>query len=106
MGPTPHLGINERATGTRANAGDVRVMVNEARRIDVVECAFDQILRPNADTIGQLFRMMFEGAADKVNQTHKESFEFRVSSFEFGAPRQLLGNNNAQSGRVVLPPAG
>ena len=52
VGPASHFGIDEGAAGTRADAGDMSVVIDKARRIDVVESAFDQILRLNTDTSG------------------------------------------------------
>ena len=85
MGPPSHFGIDKGAAGTRANTGNVRVVINQSRRINVVKGAFDQVCRAGPNMIVQLLRLMIKSAADEVNEAH-ESFGIRVPGFEFGVP--------------------
>ncbi len=86
MGPPSHLGIDKGAAGTRANTGNVRVVINQSCGINLVKGAFDQVCSAGPNTIMQLLRLMIKGATDEVNQAHK-SFEFRVSGFRFQVSR-------------------
>src|SRR5687768_2174139 len=82
VSPTSHFRIDECAVGTRTDAGDVSVIVDEARLIDVVESAFDQIGGFRTNPVLQVFRLVLKRTANEMHQTHK--LKFRVSSFKLG----------------------
>src|SRR5215510_199288 len=70
MSPRQHLRIDKSFSATDAESGNVNVVIDQLRRIDVVERAPDQVRRLRTNLERQLFRSSSEGAADGVNQTH------------------------------------
>src|ERR1041384_6976616 len=70
MPPRSHLGIDGVRAMARADACDVRVIINEPRRINVSECAFGEIAPLRAQPVFQLFRPVRECSADMFQQTH------------------------------------
>src|SRR6185437_10719882 len=70
MPPVQHLWIDESAAAVCAQAGDVRVVVDQSRGFDVVESPFDEITGSVTDLFDQLFRLMPESSADVMQQAH------------------------------------
>src|SRR6185369_5253225 len=70
VSPRQHLRIDKRLRANDAKPGDVYMMIDQLRRIDIVESTLDQIRGFHAETGIQIFRLFRERAADGMDQTH------------------------------------
>src|SRR5947209_20317147 len=70
MPPRPHLGIDGVRAVARADACNVRVIINQPRRVNVSKRTLDEIGRLRAQAVFQLLRPVLESAADMFQQTH------------------------------------
>src|ERR1041385_2288641 len=70
MLPRAHLWIHESFRAADAEAGDVNVVIDQLLGIDIFESAFDEGRRLVAEFAVQLLGLLFECAADGMNETH------------------------------------
>jgi hypothetical protein len=70
VSPRQHLRIDERFRTTDAESCNMHVMIDETRRVDVVESALDEVGRFHPKPGSQLFRLFRERPADGMDQTH------------------------------------
>src|ERR1041385_4900783 len=100
VSPRQHLRIDERFRAADAETRDMNVMIDEPRRIDVVESAFDEVGRFYAEIGIQLFRLFRERAADGMDQTHLIYIRVQSSSSKFRvqALACCFGNNEQPEG--------
>ena len=70
VAPRSHLRVHKRAAAVRTETGNVNVMIDEPRRIDIVESPFDQIRRALTDFAGEFLWFVRECSADVVDETH------------------------------------
>ena len=70
MSPGQHPGIHKGAVRADTDPGDVRVIVNQLRRIDVLKRTLDQIGGLRADAAFEFLRPVCERATDVMKQAH------------------------------------